>query len=318
MSTIILSAANVDDLTLYGDAGDHELILRSYSGWYDSPQSKVDLTERGGGDGAYDIPSSRILYAARTVIIPYRILPARGHDRSRLRALQENVNRLLHEQVTVRVIDSDRDLYACGYVDSIDLETTVDNINREYLTGQITIVCARPELLAYRSQSWDIRSDGTTQGGLQYGPGMYTYWEGEPNNSVSVLVTDTNYGDIGLHYPLSYGVKADGGNICTLTNHGNSRAYPIFTINGAFPDGVDLKMTTRAGSSHLLIQQPITGGTPIVLDTRSQTATRGGTNVTSMLTMREWATVPAMGSMTVALMTAGTGWVTCTSTDTYM
>lgn len=318
MSTIIISAAGMGAVTLYGDGAEHEMLLRSYTGWYDSPQAKVELSERGGGDGAYDVPRDRILYAARTVGIQYRLLPSSPSDRGRLRALHERLSALLHAQVTVRVIDADRDLVASGYVDSIEVESTTDNINREFETGQMAIVCPRPELLSWREQSCDIRSDGASGGGLQYGTGMYTYWTGEPNNSVSVLVAGTNYGDTGLHYDIAYGVDPDGGNICTLTNHGTSRAYPIFTVNGAFHDGVDLKMTTRDGSSHLLIRQPVNGAAPLVIDTRSQTVTRAGTNLTGWLDMREWATIPPGGGMTVALMTAGRGWVTCTSHDTYL
>lgn len=318
MSTITISGGGVSPLVLYGDCGEHETILREYDGWYDSPDCKADLTERSGGDGAYDIPESRILYAARTVTIRYRLLPLGARDRSRLRALQEQVNALLHRQVTVRVQDADRDLFAVGYVDSIDVETTVDNVNREYLNGQLNVVCPRPELRAMSTQSEQIRSDGNVRGGLQYGPGYYTYWEGTPNDSVSVLVTDTNYGHTGLHYPLTYGTRYDGRNICALHNRGDSRAYPVFTLTGRFADGVDLKLVTRDGSSHLTIGQPVDATTPIILDTRSQSVTRAGSDMSGLLSSRGWATIPAGTSMSVALMCAADGWVTCETHDTYM
>lgn len=49
MSTITISGDGVRPLVLYGDCGEHETILREYDGWYDSPDCKVDLTERSGG-----------------------------------------------------------------------------------------------------------------------------------------------------------------------------------------------------------------------------------------------------------------------------
>lgn len=295
MSTITISGGDVSPLVLYGDCGEHETILREYDGWYDSPDCKVDLTERSGADGAYDIPESRIRYAARTVTIRYRLLPLGARDRSRLRALQEQVNTLLHKQVTVRVQDADRDLFAAGYVDSIDVETTVDNVNREYLNGQLNVVCPRPELRAMNMQSEQIRSDGNIRGGLQYGPGH-----------------------TGLQYSLTYGTRYDGRNLCALHNRGNSRAYPVFTLNGRFPNGVDLKLVTRDGSSHLTIGQPVDATTPIILDTRSQSVTRAGSDMSGLLSSRGWATIPGGASMSIALMCAADGWVTCETHDTYM
>ena len=59
-------------------------------------------------------------------------------------------------------------------------------------------------------------------------------------------------------------------------------------------------------------------GIPVLLDTRSRTASMGGVDVTAKMSQRGWMTIPAGKALTVNLATPGSGWVTCESHDTYI
>lgn len=65
----------------------------------------------------------------------------------------------------------------------------------------------------------------------------------------------------------------DARNVCTLTNNGSSRAYPVFTVQGPWPSGVQL---TFPGLGMSLDYAESVGNVPLVLDSRSRTASIGG------------------------------------------
>lgn len=59
-------------------------------------------------------------------------------------------------------------------------------------------------------------------------------------------------------------------------------------------------------------------GAPLVLDSLTRTATVLGVDVTRALTARDFPTVPAQGSATIAANADGTGTATITIRDTYI
>ena len=123
-------------------------------------------------------------------------------------------------------------------------------------------------------------------------------------------------GDAGLAYPLSYGRSAvDARNVCTLVNNGSSRAYPVFTVQGPWPDGVQL---TFPGRDMSLDYSQAVGSVPLVLDSRSRAASIGGLDVSRNLRQRGFPTVPPGGSVAVNLQSVGDGYVTVECRDTYM
>lgn len=314
MSVVTLSAAGVEPVAFDGSQDATGFILRGLSGWLGTSSAKVDLVERAAGDGAHDVMDAQILYAARTVSVDYRLLPAGSADRDGLLAMQAMIRRMLHRTIAVRVQDAGSDLTATGYVDSIDVTQSAQNINRQYVDGQINIVCPRPELLSFspqRLQLLPLSSDGE---GLSYGDKLETWWTGEPNNSPSVL--SVSPGSAGLVYPLDYGRDAgDGRNRGVVTNHGTSAAYPIVTIEGDFPDGVSLQL---GGADTVTYEQPVWAAAPLVLDFRSRTASVQGADMTRWVTQRGFVPVPPSGSMSVVLRSQGSGYVTVQLPDTYV
>lgn len=316
MSVVILDAGPNGVVQFDGSAAAAGYILRSLTGWLGSTSAKVDLVERSAGDGAHDVVDAQILYSARTVSVEYRLLPYGADDRSTLLAMQTRIRSLLHRQIRVRVVDADHDLTATGYVDSIDVEQGAQNVNRQFLTGQINIVCPRPELCSTDMQLVQLLPlDGANEGeGLRYGDKLETWWVGEPNNSVSVL--SITPGDQGLSYPIDYGDAAlDSRNRGTLTNHGSSPAYPVVTVEGSWPHGIDVQIN---GQYSLHYELPVSAAAPLVLDFRSRTASINGTDVTRHLTQRGFALVAPGSSVDVVLRSTGDGFVSVSMADTWM
>lgn len=316
MSVVILDAGLMGVVQFDGSAAAAGYILRSLTGWLGSTSAKVDLVERSAGDGAHDVMDAQILYSARTVSIEYLLLPDGAEDRSTLLAMQTRIRSLLHRQIQVTVVDADHELAATGYVDSIDVEQSTQNMNRQFLNGQINIVCPRPELCSTDMQLVQLLPlDGANEGeGMRYGDKLETHWLGEPNDSVSVL--SITPGDQGLSYPIDYGDAAlDGRNRGTLTNHGSSPAYPVVTVQSDSPHGVDLQIN---GQHTLRYELPISAAAPLVLDFRSGTASIDGTDMTQHLTQRGFEPVAPGSSVDVVLRSSGDGFVTVSMADTWM
>ena len=164
--------------------------------------------------------------------------------------------------------------------------------SRQVLSGTLTMVCPRPERLSWRSTDVQLFPVSSTSGGLFYGDK-----------------------GLGLAYPLSYG--ADAGSpqsVALLRNRGSAMAYPVITVTGPMPDGVLL-----VGSDGRALQwSGSVGRVPLVLDCRTQTASMGGVDVSRLLTRRGFPAIPAMGSLSVQLMSPGSGWATVSVRDTYL
>lgn len=292
MSDVILSGGG-HEVRLYG--GDYEgpgLALTGLDGWYQTPDSNVTVTARGQGDGGHDISADDILYEARCVTISYRVLA--GSNRSRALSELAKLDMLVHQTVTCRVIDDGQDTCCSGgyYVRSLDQK--IQNPLWQNLTGDITLVFERPERLSSQAQRFQLLpSVDSAHVGLSYGA----------NNE-------------GLAYPLSYGVAAaDARNVGLIVNEGSSRAYPTFTCQGPWPDGVQV---TFPGLGLLLDYSQPVHDVPLVLDSRSRTASIGGLDVSRNLRSRGFPTVPAGGSVSVNLQSVGSGHITVETRDTYM
>lgn len=293
MSDVMLTA-NGASVTLHGgDFDGSGIALTGLSGWYQTPSPKVTITSRGQGDGGHDIAADDIMYDARVVTVGYRIIA--GADRGEALRHLSLLDRLVHGIVTCRVIDEGQDTYCSGGYYVRSLEQKIQNPLWQNLSGDITLVFERPERLSTLAHSGEARASVVQSGGLSYGAA-----------------------NAGLAYPLSYGAVSDGATVMRLPNQGTSRAYPTYTLCGDWPSGCTLRLACDGRASTLAFGEAIHTGTPVLLDTRSRTATMGGVDVTAKLSQRGWMTIPAGKALTVNLATPGSGWVTCESHDTYI
>lgn len=272
------------------DSSDRGLYITAngVEGWDTLPDAKVELHERGQGDGAHDVPETDILYSARTVTVHYEAV---GYSRADLLSLMRRINTAAHRSCRLRMVDGDEDTYCEGYVAQMGRDSQWNPLLENNLT--LHFVCPRPERLAWDARRFQLVPAWDAGLGLSYG-----------NRNA------------GLAYPLSYGRSASGSrNVGVLVNGGSSRAFPTFTVNGPFPDGVRLDFPGLGAG--LEFSQPV-GVVPLVVDCRSRTASVGGLDVTRHLTRRGFPVVPAGGSVSVSLQSAGSGWVDCLVRDTWM
>lgn len=287
-----LSASGLEPIRFEG-SGDLDCLCIAkggIEGWWSTPAAKVNVTARGQGDGGHDVSEDDISYASRTVTLHWN---ANASSRDALLALTDSVRRLVHRQVTMRVVDGAEDTYCSGGY--MVLTQQPDYRSGSIADSTITIVFERPERLSSLAHSGEARASVVQAGGLSYGAA-----------------------NAGLAYPLSYGAVSGGATLCRLPNNGTSRAYPTYTINGDWPSGVSLYLNCDGKRTEIRYASPIHLGTPVLLDTRTRTATLGGVDVSRHLSSRGWRTIPAGKGLTVLLGTAGNGWVTCSSHDTYM
>lgn len=287
------------------------LTREGIEGWYGTPDGKVSMTERGQGDGAHDVAEMDVQYAARTVNLHCAAFAqTRGGQLDQLVSVLTSAHRIIR----LRVRD-EQDTYVQGYA-------TV-NVAAEFhwrkIPFDITVTCPRPERVSHTPHEMQLVADDITVSGrgLSYGPGVATWWTGEPNNSPSVLQAPSLAGTTGLRYPPTYRMYEDVDNINAgyLTNNGSSRAYPVFEVYGPFEDGVALEFPDL---NLLLATDMGLGYERLVLDCRSRTASIEGKDVSYALTSRGFPIIPPRTSTGVVLTTLGKGYVNCRVRDTYM
>jgi hypothetical protein len=254
-------------------------------GWFSAPELKVQTTERASGNGAHDVSPLDILYASRVVTLHFDAI---GSGRDQVLALADNVSRSAGLPVRLRVVDASSDTFVTGYVrPAYDV-----GWSEEYTAGSINIVCPRPERLSWDAQSVQLMAPSVSAGGLSYGPGGK-----------------------GLVYPLDYGAASADQSQVLLRNAGTSRAYPVLTASGDWPDGVLLMW---GGGESLEWRGRVWPGVPLVLDCRSRTASMGGVDVSRGLTRRGFPRIEPGSDILLRCLSAGGGWVDVETRDTYI
>ena len=254
------------------------------AGWYGTPDGKWDLTERQLGDGAFAIEPSQVAYSSRTVTVDGYAL---GRTRAEALSSLAPLGAMAHRLVSIAVDDGVAETYATGALTA----EVGKGVRGGAVTFTITIVCPDPR----RYGSVPHRAymvPGTGGGGLE--------WSGS--------------GAHGLEWPLSFADTGGGRNVATLRNDGTSVAYPTITASGDM-DGLVITDTATGGqvsySEHV-------GWTPLVLDCLGRTAAVAGVDMSRALSRRDFPSVPAGGSTTLALTGTGTGTVAVEWRDTYI
>lgn len=259
------------------------LLLCTVDGWYGTPQTKVQLSERTMGHGAY-VPAEPILYAARTVTLG---VVADAQTNAEAAAVMDSLSAFAGKMCRIAISDSGApETEAHGYVE-------VEWDKGPYMTackGTVTIVCPDPRRYSTQTLSATLVPGGNADGGLD--------------------LTEER-----LAWPLAWGESAASHSVATLHNAGTAVAYPTISIRG---DIRDVTIAEPATGRELTIPGYI-GWQPIVLDCLSRTASIGGVDVTRRLGQRNFPSIPAGGDATLALMCSGTnGNVSIEWHDTYI
>ena len=256
-------------------------------GWWGTPDPKWSLTERQSADGAHAVMDEMALYSARTVTFDVVAIAA---DRAGVKELRDGVLSMAHGLVRLRVVDESEDTFCDGLL-SVKADPKWLDASAKMT---LALTCPDPRRLATAAESAVmLPASASLTAGLSYGEGGG-----------------------GLAYPLSYGEGAlDARNVCTVTNHGTSTAWPTLRVSRGMADVV-VRATCAGASSTLALAGTCT--TEVTIDCRARTAETAQTDVTRRLTGAGALAVPPGQTMRLTLATPGTGSVTAELRDTYI
>lgn len=256
-------------------------------GWWSTPDPKWSLTERQSADGAHAVMDEMALYSARTVTFDVVAIAA---DRAGVKELRDGVLSMAHGLVRLRVVEESEDTFCDGLL-SVKADPKWLDASAKMT---LALTCPDPRRLATAAESAVmLPASASLTAGLSYGEGGG-----------------------GLAYPLSYGEGAlDARNVCCVTNHGTSTAWPTLRVSRGMADVV-VRATCAGASSTLTLAGTCTS--EVSIDCRTRTAETSRTDVTRRLTGAGALSVPPGESMRLALESAGTGSVTVELRDTYI
>ena len=256
-------------------------------GWWGTPDPKWSLTERQSADGAHAVMDEMALYSARTVTFDVMAIAA---DRAGVKELRDGVLSMAHGLVRLRVVDESEDTFCDGLL-SVKADPKWLDASAKMT---LALTCPDPRRLATAAESAVmLPASASLTAGLSYGEGGG-----------------------GLAYPLSYGEGAtDARNVCCVTNHGTSTAWPVLRVSRGMTD-VEVRATCAGASSTLALAGTCT--TEVTIDCRARTAETAQTDVTRRLTGAGALAVPPGQTMRLTLATPGTGSVTVELRDTYI
>lgn len=256
-------------------------------GWWGTPDPKWSLTERQSADGAHAVMDEMALYSARTVTFDVVAIAA---DRAGVRELRDGVLSMAHGLVRLRVVDESEDTFCDGLLSVKADPKWLD----AFAKMTLALTCPDPRRLATAAETAVmLPASASLTAGLSYGEGGG-----------------------GLAYPLSYGEGAtDARNVCCVTNHGTSTAWPTLRVSRGMSD-VEVRATCAGASSTLTLAGTCT--TEVTIDCRARTAETAQTDVTRRLTVAGALAVPPGQTMRLTLATPGNGSVTAELRDTYI
>lgn len=256
-------------------------------GWWGTPDPKWSLTERQSADGAHAVMDEMALYSARTVTFDVVAIAA---DRAGVKELRDGVLSMARGLVRLRVVDESEDTFCDGLL-SVKADPKWLDASAKMT---LALTCPDPRRLATAAESAVmLPASASLTAGLSYGEG-----------------------GLGLAYPLDYGRGAlDARNVCTVTNHGTSTAWPTIRVSRGMSD-VEVRATCAGASSTLALAGTCT--TEVTIDCRARTAETAQTDVTRRLTGAGALAVPPGQTMRLALATPGNGSVTVELRDTYI
>ena len=256
-------------------------------GWWGTPDPKWSLTERQSADGAHAVMDEMALYSARTVTFDVVAIAA---GRAGVKELRDGVLSMARGLVRLRVVDESEDTFCDGLL-SVKADPKWLDASAKMT---LALTCPDPRRLATAAESAVmLPASASLTAGLSYGEGGG-----------------------GLAYPLDYGRGAlDARNVCSVTNHGTSTAWPVLRVSRGMADVV-VRATCAGASSTLALAGTCT--TEVTIDCRTRTAETAQTDVTRRLTGAGALAVPPGQTMRLTLATPGNGSVTVELRDTYI
>lgn len=142
------------------------------------------------------------------------------------------------------------------------------------------------------SSSWVQKLDNVALWKLElYAPDPRMYGA---QKSAQITDSTVNGGmDFPIDYPLDYGGPIQSQAV-SISNAGNTDAWPVFKVTGDYFSGFQI---TDGLNSVITYEGIVTLTAPVFIDTAKGTAIQNGTNKSSLLTRRDWFSIPAGSSL---------------------
>lgn len=256
-------------------------------GWWDSPDQKVEMTERQAGHGAHNITDDMVLYSTRTITVGIYICAT---DRATMQEQQNKVNKLLGKVITIVVEDDEQETYTTGFL-AIEWDNVRHGGVYEYQQATLTFVCADPRRYATEAHTCYLAPMAGTEGGLLF----------DDNGNMYVN-------------PVQFYGTTEAGNVAMLQNNGTATAYPVLTVSGYWPYGITINLPD-GGQLRYNSQIYYTN---VVIDCLTRTATINGVDVTRNLSSRKFPSVEPGESLRLSCQSIGNGSVEIEVHDTYI
>jgi hypothetical protein len=165
------------------------------------------------------------------------------------------------------------------------------------------------------SISWTIQTDNVAVFKIDvYAPDPYIYGDTRSFQTGSYQRTG------GILYPIKYPMDFNLGTLNTaqtIKNNGNAEAWPVFKVIGDYYSGFTI--TDNVGSV-VRYTGMVTMTAPVFVDMGRGTATQNGVDKTTLVTSREWFSIPPGGTISPRFtpIQNGSGWCDIIYRDTWI
>lgn len=120
-----------------------------------------------------------------------------------------------------------------------------------------------------------------------------------------------------LKYPLQYGSASMVTSDATITNLGNTLAYPVFIVTGEYADGFIIKDNQ---DNDVIYTGQVSMSAPVEIDMARGSAFQNGVDKTVLVSKREWFSIAPGETIrpTFQPVTTGSGWCDILYRDTWI
>lgn len=267
MTTLTGATLTWRGLTIYGKASLGQFSFSSLDGWEDLPTVRQDSIARPQAHGKFD---AKVFGNERHVVVSGRCVDTANRD-TLLLALKAAFNFHPTSELPLAVTNAGRTL--TSYARLVRFKATSPDWGAGIIEWAAEWVCSDP--LRYGDPVAQVRNFVALTGGLEFD--LYT--DG---------VTDTGY--------LEFGTLA-ATNRLMLSNPGDEDVWPQFEVAGPVPiEGFDI--ICIGTGKRLRYQGEISTGSKIVIDSATGSVLIDGyADRSGLLTVRDWTSVPAGGSV---------------------
>lgn len=264
------------DLSVSGGKVDSPYTVsdNAIKGFWSTPAMKTELTEAQTRNGSHSLPH-RVLYASRVVTIPVTI-----HEKNR--AALDNARTALQllvgsPDVRFEVYDGSNSTYVEGML-VVEYERDIDE---RTISANLTLTCIDAERKSVDVNTGTIGVNfAQGQGGLFFGTGGK-----------------------GLVFPMNFGKKEKTTmpNLIILNNAGSYEADVDIILNG-YMNSASFEWSASDGRNGILRYDGFVGpNQKIILSSKTESATTGGSDVSGSLSYRNFPKVPALGSTRIIM-----------------